>query len=361
MDRKKVLNIIYSGTGGHGSVWYSMMQGGGLREWNNFAVFYGIEDVLPEYISFCEQNNITYLALKKKSFFDFSNWWSFLLFIKRNNIGNLLLHQHSIYFSVLVIRLFGLAKKMIYIEHTPHEILRKVDHFFIPKMFNITDTIVFLNDSIYAYYKSLYPKSAEKMMIIPNGINHNLYNRIVFENRNEVFSVGMISRMTLQKDFDTLILAFKKLNLDNQNITISIGGDGPEKERILGFIDKEGVGKTINYLGLLNQSESIKFYQNLDVFVLSSKSEGMPMVILEAMACGIPVIASNVNGSNFIIKDNINGLLFEMGNVEELASKILLLKNDATLRKRIADAGYITATQTFSMENMFNNYNNLLN
>jgi glycosyltransferase involved in cell wall biosynthesis len=167
--------------------------------------------------------------------------------------------------------------------------------------------------------------------------------------------------MSIHKDFDTLILAFKKLNLEYPDINLSIGGDGPEKEKILKLIKSENLVDKVSYLGLLNQAQSINFYRNIDIFILSSKTEAFGMVILEAMACGIPVIGSNVNGVNFIIKDNVNGLLFEMGNVDDLVSKILLLKNDAALRKKIADAGYITATQTFSMENMFNNYNNLLN
>lgn len=360
MDKKKVLNIIYSGTGGHGSVWYALMNGGGLTYWENYAVFYGIEDVLPEYITFCRDNNITYLVLKKKHFLDFKNWFFFFQFVRKNNIDYLLLHQHSIYFAALLIRILGLSKKMIYVEHTPHEILRKVDHFFIPKMFEISDHVVFLNESILKYYESEQPKWAYKMHIIPNGINHEIYQLNYKSYKREGFRIGMISRMTIQKDFETLIRAYKKLCKNGSPIHLLIGGDGPEKNDIMQCIEDEDMQMKVEYLGLLNQKEAIKFYQSLDIFILSTKSEGMPMVILEAMACGIPVIASNVNGCNFIIQDNINGLLFERGNIEELGSKILMLQNDENLRKRIAEAGYRTATQTFTMENMFNNYNNLL-
>jgi glycosyltransferase involved in cell wall biosynthesis len=361
MNRKKVLNIIYSGTGGHGSVWYSMMQGGGLREWNNFAVFYGIEKVIPEYISFCEKNNIQYIALKKKRLLDIRNMIIIFLFIYRNNIKFILSHQPIHFLVTFILKKIGHIKKVIFIQHTTFEIMSYNERLTTNIFISIADHNIFLNDKSLIYYsKKLYSYS-DKMILIPNGVDHITFNKNFIKESDKQFKIGMISRMSIHKDFDTLILAFKKLNLEYPDINLSIGGDGPEKEKILKLIKSENLVDKVSYLGLLNQAQSINFYRNIDIFILSSKTEAFGMVILEAMACGIPVIGSNVNGVNFIIKDNVNGLLFEMGNVDDLVSKILLLKNDAALRKKIADAGYITATQTFSMENMFNNYNNLLN
>jgi glycosyltransferase involved in cell wall biosynthesis len=360
MQKKRVLNIIYSGTGGHGSVWYSLMHGGGFEKWDNYIVFYGVEDVVLEYKLFCQKHKITFLVLKKNSLLDIKNWLKFIRFVRHNKINNLILHQHSIFFPVLIIKLFKWADNLIYVEHTPHEILRRIDKFFIPLMFRIVDKVVFLNDTILEHYKMQNPTLSNIMEIIPNGINHKLYTKIDKNIPKSHFSIGMISRMTPQKDFDTLILAYKVLKEKFENITLSLGGDGIDKVRILKLIENEGLSSEINYLGLLNQSESIEFYQNLDVFVLSSKSEGMPMVILEAMACCTAVIASDVNGSNFIIQDKKNGILFSQGNIHELVEKITLLYSNLELRNKLADSGYYTATQVFSMENMFNKYNNLI-
>ena len=88
----------------------------------------------------------------------------------------------------------------------------------------------------------------------------------------------------------------------------------------------------------------------LDVFVIPSESESFPNALLEAMACGCCAIGSRIGGIPELIEDGESGLLFQSGNIEELADKLRLVVDDAGLRGRLAQAASRTAHERFSME-----------
>jgi glycosyltransferase involved in cell wall biosynthesis len=101
-----------------------------------------------------------------------------------------------------------------------------------------------------------------------------------------------------------------------------------------------------------------KSYQFADIFVLTSLSEGMPSVILEAMGCGLPIVASDVGGNNEIIEEGENGYLIKGDDVDTLADRLVTLINDDDLRKRMGDKSRSLALQ-YDWVEIMNQYNNL--
>jgi glycosyltransferase involved in cell wall biosynthesis len=110
------------------------------------------------------------------------------------------------------------------------------------------------------------------------------------------------------------------------------------------------------FTGRVPLQEKLEFYSISDIFVLPSISEAFGMVIIEAMASGLPVIGSNAGGIPEIIKHGENGLLFKVGDYQSLAEKILILLNDEKMCKEMGKKSRRIAVQNFSYERMANEY-----
>jgi glycosyltransferase involved in cell wall biosynthesis len=91
----------------------------------------------------------------------------------------------------------------------------------------------------------------------------------------------------------------------------------------------------IHYVGTVPYDRLEEAYQYADIFVLTSLSEGMPSVILEAMGCGLPIVASNVGGNNEIVEEGKNGYLVEGDDTDTLAQRLVTLINDEALRQEM--------------------------
>ena len=134
-------------------------------------------------------------------------------------------------------------------------------------------------------------------------------------------------------------------------------GDGTIKKEIQDFIAESGLGENIRLLGF--RKDVNKLLQLIDVFVLSSTSEGLPLSVIEAMASSKPVVATNVGGLPEIVVHDQTGYLVEPQNTEALAEKLIfLLENDA-LRSRMGQAGRKVIEEKYSLQTMIDNYQNL--
>lgn len=100
-------------------------------------------------------------------------------------------------------------------------------------------------------------------------------------------------------------------------------GDGLKEQELRGFIQKHDLWDIVILKGRLNFEETISEYKKSQLFLLPSLGEGQPLTVLEAMGCGLLVLATNVGDNSFFIKNNQNGELFEAGNVDEVVSVIM--------------------------------------
>lgn len=174
---------------------------------------------------------------------------------------------------------------------------------------------------------------AQKIEFVPNPIDLDMVDLQAAElsvrlqpNKINLVSVG---RLHPHKGFDMLIQAFS--NLNNPDIHLSIVGEGMERGRLEDLIEKLNLMDKVTLLGQHNNPFSI--LQQSDVFVLSSRLEGWPLVLMEAMAVGLPSIAFKCpNGPDEIIEHGANGLLVEANNIEGLSNAMTLLVNRADLR-----------------------------
>jgi glycosyltransferase involved in cell wall biosynthesis len=198
------------------------------------------------------------------------------------------------------------------------------------------DAILALTENMRINLKNIYPT---EIYVIPNGIDLEKYNgETIFPDRKSgTKNILFVGRLRLVKGVQYLITAMKKIHEEIPDAQLILVGDGEERERLAELSIQLGIQKYVQFIGIVPQEVVKTFMQHADVFVLPSLSEGFPNVILEAMACGLPVIASRVGGIPDIITNDTNGYLVEVKDTNDMAKKILLLLSDDTLRKKISD------------------------
>jgi len=164
--------------------------------------------------------------------------------------------------------------------------------------------------------------------------------------------IGFVGRIVREKGIKELILSLKQVKEVIPNIKLLIVGDTLKtdrdqrtRKRIRRFIDINKLGNKIIFIGF--RKEIYQIYKIMDVFVLPSHREGMPRTILEAMASGKPVIATNIRGCREEVIDGVTGLLIPVKNSTALAAAIKKLLLDKSLADKMGLAGYKRAQDSF--------------
>lgn len=152
-------------------------------------------------------------------------------------------------------------------------------------------------------------------IVIPNGIDTAYFRPSDKSIEKDHFSFIFVGRLCEQKNLFFLIDQLSSLMKEVKTpFTLNIVGDGPIKEKLQQHADSLGMSNRIQWHGWLTKSKIVKLLQSSDCFINPSLCEGMPNAVSEAMACGLPVIASDVAGNNALIIDGDNGFLFNLGD-----------------------------------------------
>ncbi|MDJ0645803.1 MAG: glycosyltransferase family 4 protein [Flavobacteriaceae bacterium] len=156
------------------------------------------------------------------------------------------------------------------------------------------------------------------------------------------FYIGLISWFTEKKGIRYLLEAMLQLREEkDHSIKLLLAGDGPKKEEIISFISNHGLENSIDYYGKLKGEAKTKFFQKLDAFVLPSitlnnDKDGIPVVLMEAISYGLPIISTNVSGIPEICVNEFNGYLIEEKSADALADAIIKLYNDPNKKEVFA-------------------------
>ena len=154
-----------------------------------------------------------------------------------------------------------------------------------------------------------------------------------------------VGRLVPLKNFDMLIRAVKEdVDQGLDDLLLLIAGEGEERMRLEELIRDLGIESYVKLLGL--RHDVMGLMQTCDLFVMPSRYEGLSLAMIEAMACGLPIIASDVRGLNDYITNEQNGLLFPVGDYKALAERILQLANNRKLRSKLSQG----ARESFEKE-----------
>lgn len=194
-----------------------------------------------------------------------------------------------------------------------------------------------------------------RVSVIANGVDTELLQPTSFSEKPVVFCAGRLAPM---KDHLTLIQAFERVVKQRPEAQLWVAGEGELRDRMVAAGSRLPAGS----FRLLNPQRDIRaLLDGCAVFALSSRyGEGMPNVVLEAMACGRPVVATAIDGLDEVVADGRTGILVPPRDPGALAEAILKLLEDSNLAARMGTAGRKRVMQCFSMEAMIHAYEALL-
>ncbi len=358
----KILHILYSGLGGHGNVFFSMVEANGKKEYEFEALFTGVEPVREEYINRCNYNAVPFKYINKisgKKHLSF--FYKVFKAVIESNADVIFIHGSIMLLPAWLAKKISFSKKKIIVRETQaiHLKTNREKTAFIFSM-KLADKIVFLSEE----YRTQTQKNMgsnfkpQKTHVIPNGIDLNFFSQKKLINNRSVIKIGMQSRIVPIKDHKTLLAAFKLVleKEPNKTFELVIAGDGEMLHELKEMAKELNIFKQTTFKGLLAEKDLPGFLNDLDVYIHASFGETMSTAIMQAMACGKAIIASDVDGINNMITEEEDGLLVEVKNEIKLAEKILLLLNNDELKIKIENNAHKKAQLAFSNTRMFNSY-----
>jgi glycosyltransferase involved in cell wall biosynthesis len=162
--------------------------------------------------------------------------------------------------------------------------------------------------------------------------------------------VGAVGRLWKQKNYQDLIWAGEMLRVAHQDVYLVILGDGPERERLLAFRDRSGSQDSVRMVG--HRTDAAELMSALDVLWNGSLYEGQSNTILEAMALGVPVVASDIPGNRDLIVHGQTGYLYPLQDLGALVRWTNRLLVDDAQRTAMGQQAHARALQEFSLERM---------
>jgi glycosyltransferase involved in cell wall biosynthesis len=160
--------------------------------------------------------------------------------------------------------------------------------------------------------------------------------------------VGVVGRLSHEKGVDIALSAHRLMTRGCPAARLWVLGEGPEREPLMRLAERLGIASSVEWLGYREDPEHL--YRRMAVLLIPSRSEGLPNVALEAMAHGIPVVATAVGGVPEVVSDGQTGFLVPREDAEGLASRVLTLLKDATLRRTFGHAARAEVAVRFSPE-----------
>jgi glycosyltransferase involved in cell wall biosynthesis len=204
--------------------------------------------------------------------------------------------------------------------------------------------IVSVSKEVAQSVKTVYGVDSE---VIYNGVEIDEFSNNL-KRENKFVNILNIASFKREKNIPLLIDAFSEAIAQEKKIKLILVGDGAQKNLLEQQIEKKGIRESVTLLGW--RSDIPEIFANCDIFALSSDSEGLGMVLIEAMAAGRPIIATRVGGVPEIVEDGATGILVAPGDSHAFAEAILKLSRDEKLREEMGRKGREKAEREFNMK-----------
>jgi glycosyltransferase involved in cell wall biosynthesis len=195
-----------------------------------------------------------------------------------------------------------------------------------------SDAIVCVSEAMAHGLKHSYPKLAGKIRVIHNGVDDSLFDLPRPEPSEDCLRLLAIGSVIRRKGLDVLLAALATMET-SRAVELVIAGDGPERERLATLANRLPATKKVTWLGEVAPAEVPNLLSGADVLVLSSRSEGRPNVVLEALAAGVPVISTRLPGVAGLVEDGVSGWLVD---VEDAAGMARALEAACDLQMRVS-------------------------
>ncbi len=273
-----------------------------------------------------------------------------------------IIHSHRYKENILaaILKKRGLAKYLVQTVHGAGEpftglaslksrVFSTLNDYFTRKYF---DRIITVSDDLRRRLSKRFPSA--KLLTIHNAIEPRklAIRRPPRQMRTELgipddrFLIGSAGRMVPVKGYDRFIMMAKAIRDKSPKTGFILVGEGPQRKALMKIAAEQGLGDTIVFTGFRDDVYDI--INSLDIFVISSLHEGIPMVLLEAMALGKPVVATAVGGIGEVIEDGISGMLVPADDLSALAETCLRLIAESGVRQSLSQQSRLRIEREFS-------------
>lgn len=219
--------------------------------------------------------------------------------------------------------------------------------------------IIAVGEKVKENLLELYELDTDQINVIYNGIEKytgeiSVVPEIKKFKDEGYFIVGNIGRLSKQKGMEYYIKAIPESIKKYQKIKFYIIGDGEDKLELIKLAKNLGIENNVIFLGYRN--DVINIIKQLDLIVLSSLWEGLPLTPIEVFSEGKTIIATDVDGTSEIVKDNFNGILIEPKDSDIISEKIIKLYKDCKLKNNLENNALETYTEKYAIDIFNNNY-----
>jgi glycosyltransferase involved in cell wall biosynthesis len=285
--------------------------------------------------------------------------------LRREEVDLVHAHQYTPFFYSLIARLFHRKSSILFTEHGRHfPDHRRPKRVVINRLLlERRDRVVGVGQAVRRALINNEGIPAQRIGVIYNGIemsrnghygqHRDAVRRELGLNRED-FVVVHVARLDYLKDHHTALRTLRRAIAQRPNVKLLLVGEGPEQPAIEQQIDKDKLAANVRLLGLRHDVKEL--LRASDLFLLTSISEGIPLTILEAMAAGLPVVATAVGGVPEIVINGETGLLAPAHNDDGLAAHILCLADDPQLCRQMGHSGQERAREYFSEDHMHHRY-----
>ncbi len=281
--------------------------------------------------------------------------------IRREKVD--LIHLHNapgMFWGTLARAASGSKAPIVRTEHNPYlpETIPALYRWLYPRFTKSARRIICVSERVRRSYAEAFPALADMFLEIPNGIRLQDYEKLPpraecrarFKLLPGAKLIGTVGRMVPVKNHKMLIEALSLVRQEVGDVHLAIIGEGELRESLAAYAADMGVSE---YVSLVKETQKIDyFYGAIDIFCLSSDSEGMPLTLLEALASGVPAVSTEVGGIPEVIESGVTGYLVPKGSAEFLAKRVVELLRDPAKAQQLALAGRAMVHERFPAEKM---------
>ncbi len=334
---------------------------------NHIVCFNNIQNPHLELLGEATKANLSASAVDCRGLFDRHTVRSLRETIRDKNVNVIHCHDYKARaFGLCAVR--GSKVKKLATNHlwTHSNLKLRVYEVIDGMLFNGFDKVVAVSESIEKECRP-FMLSKDKLSCIPNGIDPRPFaldhreeqrrsTRVQLGLEESDLVVGNIARLSLEKDQAMLLRAFKTLTTlsTGRSHKLVMVGDGPEEQHLMALAQELGIRNRCLFAGV--RTDVPQILNCLDVYVQSSRREGLPMIILEAMAAEAAIVATKAGGIPKVIADGEQGRLVEIGDADQLARVLNDVLNDPDERKKLGHRARNMVEARFSASAMAERY-----
>jgi glycosyltransferase involved in cell wall biosynthesis len=285
--------------------------------------------------------------------------------LRRERVDLIHAHQYTPFFYGVTARLLYHRPPILFTEHGRHhpDYPRRKRIVANRLLLSRRDRVVGVGGAVRQALIQNEGIPADRVGVIYNGINvapfaDGAVDRAAVRRELGVAAEDLVAlqvaRLDYLKDHATALRTVKRLADWQRPVRLVLVGEGPELPAIQELIRRQNLEPVVRLLGL--RRDVARLLHAADLFLLTSISEGIPLTVIEAMAAGLPVVATAVGGVPEVVKDGRTGLLAPAGDDARLAEQIVRLASDPALRAEMGEAGRARAIQQFSQTQMHDQY-----